>query len=291
MPFTIKIADVSDPVIDLSLRQLIKEATNATNLLPEKFLTANLDSGSSRKSFFLVAVENGQVIGCNAFLAYDFVINGIGHTGYQSCWTATHPQHQGKKVFSNLINEAKDMLKREGAGFIYGIANDSSNPIFTKRLGFTETETLVLRIPNLPGYKNSYLSGKAFPPVKNCVVNEEQVKAHKLLQYPNQIKEIRYNESWLWGKLLHKRKFGIRLPVFHVGGISLSSAGDLKGLLTEVFRQYNILFIQFVSCGSNTFNGSLKGWKKANMNGFIFYSLNIPEPEHLDLMVGVLDVF
>ncbi len=81
------------------------------------------------------------------------------------------------------------------------------------------------------------------------------------------------------------------LPVFHVGGISLSSAGDLKGLLTEVFRQYNILFIQFVSCGSNTFNGSLKGWKKANMNGFIFYSLNIPEPEHLDLMVGVLDVF
>lgn len=291
MPFTIKIADINDPEIDLSLRQLIKEANNARDLLPEKFLFTNLNSGASRKSFFLTAVEDGQIIGCNAFLAYDFIVNGFDHIGYQSCWTATHPKHQGKKVFSTIINETKEILKQEGAGFLYGIANNNSNPIFTRRLGFRETSTVVLRIPNFPGFRNSYLSVKAFQPIKNCIVNEKQVKAHKALQHPGHIKEIWYNKSWLWGKLVFKRKFGIKLPVFHVGGISLSSKNDLKGLLSEVFRQNNILFIQFVSCRSNGFNELLKGWKKANMNGFIFYGLNIPEPEHLDLMTGLLDVF
>jgi hypothetical protein len=224
-------------------------------------------------------------------LANDFVLNGINYGGYQSCWSATHPHHRGKKVFSNIITEAKNMLKQENAGFIYGIANNNSNPIFTKKLGFEETDSLILRIPNIPVYRNLLFTNRT-QHVKNvCVVNEEQVKRHKALQYPNEVKEVWYNKSCLWGKLIYKNKYGIKLPVFYVGGVSLFEENDLRGLVFEVFRQHRVLFIQILSCKTNSFNELLKGWKKSKMNGFIFYNLNMPKQEHLNLMIGVLDVF
>ena len=291
MSYTIKIVDINDSEVDLNLRRLLQVANKSTDILPEKFLSANLNSKASRASFFLAAVEHGKIIGCNGFLANDFVLNGVGYVGYQSCWSATDPHHQGKTVFTTIINEAKKILKEQGGGFLYGIANKRSNPIFTKKLGFEETDSLVLRIPNIPFYRNSYFTNKSQQIKNACIINEEQVKRHKALQYPNEVKEIWHNKSWLWGKLIYKSKYGIKLPVFYVGGVNLLKENDLRGLILEVFKQHPVLFIQVLSCKTNSFNELLKGWKRSKMNGFIFYNLNMPEPEHLNLMIGVLDVF
>lgn len=292
MNYEVKIADINDPVTDLALRELIKAANNSPELLPEKFLAKNLASNASAASFFLIAEEDNEIIGCNGFIANDFILNGNHYTGYQSCWSATHPLHQGKKIFTRIINEAKRILKEQGAGFLYGIANDRSNPIFTTKLGFTETASLVLRIPNIPFYRHRCINKMVVPGYQNaCLINEEQVMEHKRKQYPSEIKQIRFNESWLWGKLVNKKKYGIKWPIFYVGGVSLASEKDLPGLLSAVFRSYPVLFVQFFSCASNSFNPLLRNWKPAKMNGFIFYSLNISAVVHLNLMIGVLDIF
>lgn len=292
MSYNIKIADINDPEIDLALRNLIKRAYNADDLIPEKFLAANIESNASKPSFFLVAEEDKKIIGCNAFLANDFKLNEINYVGYQSCWSVTDPLYQGKAVFTNLINEAKGILKAEGAGFLYGIANNRSNPIITKKLGFIETPSLVLRIPNLPFAKYFYLTnGKLHNNRDACMINEEQVKDQKLMQFPSQVKTIAYNSSWLWGKLLHKKKFGIKCPVFYVGGIHIINEDDLKGLISRIFKEYPVIFVQFFSCKTNTFNILLKGWKKPNMNGFIYFNLNMPEFTHFNVMIGAIDIF
>jgi predicted N-acetyltransferase YhbS len=292
MNYTIKIADINDPLIDFSIRNLIKAANSSADLLPEKYLNVNLQSHASRPGFFLVAEENNEIIGCNGFLANDFLLNGINYTGYQSCWSATHPAHQGKKIFTAIITEAKKMLKEQGAGFIYGIANNRSNPIFTKKLGFTETASLVVRIPNIRIIRRYYFSGKTLDDNQHaCVINEEQVKEHKVLQYPDEVKTVSFKNSWLWGKLIRKKKFGLKLPVFYVGGIYLAAEQDLQELVSGIFKSYNVLFVQFFSCKTNSFNPLLRGWKRSKMNGFIFYNLNLPAFEHFNLMVGPLDVF
>ncbi len=292
MSYNIKIADVKDPGIDLALRNLIKSAYNSMGLIPEKFLAANISSNASKPSFFLVAEENGKIIGCNGFLANDFLLNGINYTGYQSCWSATDPQHQGKNIFTNLITEAKKILKAEGAGFLYGIANNRSNPIFTKKLGFIETPSLVLRIPNIWFVKQFYFTKAALPNNLNtCSIQEEQVMQHKLMQFPSEVKTINYNNSWLWGKLIKKKKYGIYWPVFYAGGIYLATEKDLSGLVSLIFKNYKVLFVQFFSCKTNTFNGLLRGWKPSKMNGFIYYNLNMPEVKHLNLMIGAIDIF
>lgn len=291
MSYTIKIADINSPGIDLALRNLIKAANNSPDLLPEKCLAANLDSNASKPGFFLVAEENNEIIGCNGFLANDFILNGINYVGYQSCWSATHPAHQGKNVFTTIINEAKKILKAQGAGFLYGIANNRSNPIFTGKLDFVETASLVLRIPDIPFVKHLYFTEKLLHNNSACIIDEAQVQKHKAAQFPSAVKVIRYNDSWLWGKLIHKRKIGFKLPVFYVGGVHLATEKDLQGLVSGVFKANKVLFIQLFSCKTNSFNILLKGWKRSKMNGFIFYNLNMPEFEHFNLMIGPLDIF
>lgn len=292
MSFTIKIADINDPATELALRKLIKSANNSSQLLPEKFLVNNLASKASKNSFFLVAEEDEKIIGCNGFLANDFVLNGTRYAGYQSCWSAAHPLEQGRNIFSTIINEAKKILKEQGAGFLYGIANDKSNPIFTKKLGFTETNSLVLRIPNIPGIWQSRIDDEVILSNSNaCMIDEIQVMEHKLMQYPSDIKVINFRQSWLWGKLLNKKKFGISVPVFYVGGVHLASEKDLKGLIASIFNSYVVVMVQFFSCASNAFNPLLKGWRKSKMNGFIFYNLNMPAFKHFNLMIGALDIF
>lgn len=292
MSYSIKIADFNNPDVDLALRNLIKVANNAVERLPENYLHANLQSNASKPSFFLVAEENNKIIGCNGFLANDFLLNGINYTGYQSCWSATDPNHQEKGVFTSIISAAKNILKEQGAGFLYGIANNRSNPIFTKKLEFTETGSLVLRIPNIPFFRQLYFNKAVVQDGKHaCMINEAQVLKHKLMQYPSDVKTVKYKNSWLWGRLIQKKKFGVKWPVFYVGGIQLAATDDLSGLVSEIFKLYNVLFVQFFSCKTNSFNCLLKGWKKSKMNGFIFYSLNIPEFEHFNLMIGPLDIF
>ena len=49
-------------------------------------------------------------MGCNAFIANDFNLNGREISCFQSCWSATHPNFQGRGIFISIQNEAKKIL-------------------------------------------------------------------------------------------------------------------------------------------------------------------------------------
>jgi len=292
MSHSITIADINDPSTDLAIRELIRAAYDAPDLIPEKMLAGSIQNNASKPGFFLIAMEENKIVGCNAFLPNDFLLDGNSYTGYQSCWSATHPQYRGKNIFSDIINEAKRMLKAEGAGFLYGIANEASNPIFTSKLGFTETPSRVLRMLNIPFIKGTYFTNETMGSDHHaCIINEGQVRDHKLKQFPADVKTVVHNDSWLWGKLLQKKKYGIRWPVFYVGGIHLASERDLKKLVAAVYASHKVAVIQFFSCQTHTANVLLKGWKKPAMNDFIFYNLNMPAFTHFNIMIGAIDIF
>ena len=291
MDITIETVNIDDEHVDFELRHLVKAAFIETALLPAGRLAGNIKSNASRPGFFLVAKENNTIVGCNAFLANDFTVNNMPYVGYQSCWSATHPDHRGKGIFAGIINEAKKKLKDEGAGFIYGLANDNSHPIFVNKLGVKEIASLVTRIPNLPLMKNFCVNNIAIDKVDVCQINEEQVKKHKALQFPSEVKTINYNDSWVWGKYITKVKFGIKIPVFYIGGIHLENENHLKHLTAEIFRQYSVFFIQALSCGTNNLTPLFNGWKKAKVNPFIFFNLNMPPVKHFNIMIGSIDIF
>ena len=142
MNYTIEQVDIQDEAVDAALRELFKAAFSSEKLLAPGYLAANTQSDASAPGFFLVAKEEGKIIGSTCFLANDFQLNEKQYVGYQCCWSATHPDHQRRGLLTDIINQAKEILKNKGAGFLYGIPNDNSLPVYTKKLNFTFCFTL-----------------------------------------------------------------------------------------------------------------------------------------------------
>lgn len=292
MNYTIEIAEINDENVETEIRTLIKAAFQTTAMLPANYLSNNIQSNSSQPGFFVVAKENGKIIGCNGFLANDFILNDKPYVGYQSCWSAIDPFYWGKGIFTEIINEAKRILINKGAGFLYGVPSENSLPAMVEKLNFSETPSLILRIPNIPIIRSFFFKKATLDKNNVCSIDEQQVAAHKAAQYPAEVKSFQFNKSLVWGKLVKKIKFGIKFPVFIVGGLQLDKETDLKFLLDEINKAHTVLFFQLISCESNSNNALFRNWKKAKyLKGFVFYNLTMPPFKHFNVMIGAIDVF
>lgn len=100
---------------------------------------------------------DGEVVGFDAFdgdrLAAHYAcipvrlcMFGKECTGLLSLNTATHPDYQGKGLFTQLANRTYDRGASLGHHGVYGIANANSTPGFTKKLGFALVSPLEARI-------------------------------------------------------------------------------------------------------------------------------------------------
>ena len=110
------------------------------------------------------ANPDGPAVGTNAWagdeLAAHYVtiplralVHGQEERGLLSLNTATHPDHQGKGLFTRLANATYERAAAEGYGFVVGVANANSTPGFTRKLGFQLVAPLLAMIgvgPVLP---------------------------------------------------------------------------------------------------------------------------------------------
>ncbi len=298
MSYSIQTVDIKDPQVEQQLINLLQDAFGSPTPVPQGHLYKNtVTSKASGQTIFLAAVEDGKIIGCNGYMATDFTIDGTIIPCYQSCWTATHSRHQGRKIFMNIMNGAKEVLKEKGAGFIYGLGNDNSHPILIKKLGFKEIPAIVTRIPNIPVFRNSYLNNTASLDMEELISGcfipvEEQIFDLKKNTWGNDILEIREGNSLIWGRLAKKPlKFGINLRYFYLGGMDLKELKDFPLMMQKIFEKFSVQYVQVVSAETNKFNALLKNWKSSKINGFILYELNSGAVEHLNLYYGAIDVF
>lgn len=99
----------------------------------------------------------GPAIGFNAYHSGDLAAHyvtipmegqfgGVTRRGVLSLNTATHPDHQGKKLFSRLAEKTYGVAAAAGYSFVVGVANANSIPGFTRKLGFQLVGTLDARL-------------------------------------------------------------------------------------------------------------------------------------------------
>ena len=95
----------------------------------------------------------GTVVGADAWdgerLAAHYVtcpvearIEGVPVKGLLSLNTATHPDHQGRGLFTRLAETAYAAGAAAGYGFVIGVANANSTPGFLRKLGFQDVGRL-----------------------------------------------------------------------------------------------------------------------------------------------------
>lgn len=104
-------------------------------------------------------VENpcGPVVGFNArhgerlvahyvCIPMSVAIDGQVRRALLSLNTATHPEFQGKGLFTQLAEMTYAAGAEEGMEFVYGVANANSTPGFVRKLGFSLVAPLESRI-------------------------------------------------------------------------------------------------------------------------------------------------
>jgi GNAT superfamily N-acetyltransferase len=110
---------------------------------PEFFRWKHLENPFGR-SFMLVAETDSRIVGLRAFMRWEFVVGERRFRAVRAVDTATHPDHQGKGIFSRLTLDALDTL-REQVDFIFNTPNDKSLPGYLK-MGWQVVGRVPIRI-------------------------------------------------------------------------------------------------------------------------------------------------
>jgi GNAT superfamily N-acetyltransferase len=79
-----------------------------------------------------VAVDGERIAGFRIFLRWEFERGGVVQRAVRAVDTATHPDYQGRGIFSRLTLHAIEELRRDGVAFVFNTPNDQSRPGYLK---------------------------------------------------------------------------------------------------------------------------------------------------------------
>jgi GNAT superfamily N-acetyltransferase len=100
-----------------------------------------------------VAVDpdgDGRIVGFRTFSRWRFERGGESVAAVRAVDTATHPDYQGRGIFTLLTRRALDELRDEGVAFVFNTPNDRSRPGYMK-MGWRLVERLpVAATPRSP---------------------------------------------------------------------------------------------------------------------------------------------
>jgi GNAT superfamily N-acetyltransferase len=92
------------------------------------------------RSMMLVAEADDRIVGLRAFMRWRFRSGARDVSAVRAVDTATHPDHQGRGIFSSLTREALDILEAD-TDLVFNTPNDKSLPGYLK-LGWVEVGTV-----------------------------------------------------------------------------------------------------------------------------------------------------
>ena len=84
-----------------------------------------------------VVERHGDIVAVRLFMRWHFVRGGTTVQAVRAVDTATHPDHQGGGLFSELTRHALEMCRSEGVAFVFNTPNAASRPGYLK-LGWRE---------------------------------------------------------------------------------------------------------------------------------------------------------
>jgi GNAT superfamily N-acetyltransferase len=96
------------------------------------------------RSPMLVAEDGGRIVGLRAFMRWEFHAGGGVIRAARAVDTATHPDYQGRGLFSRMTSLALDRL-REDTQLIFNTPNDKSLPGYLK-LGWQKVGAVPIRV-------------------------------------------------------------------------------------------------------------------------------------------------
>lgn len=253
---------------------------------------------ASQPSLHVAAMRGEEVIGFNAFISHDLILDGTSINCYQSCFTATSNHHRGKKVFQNILCAAHDILRARGAAFVLGFPNHNSHPLFTQKLGYREVSPLKVDVLNIPVRRNAFMrhNARAVQSLEAGAVlqNDPQLIDLKKRKYGNALLTAEIEGSIAWGVKRSTRRKGISIPYLDLGGVALQANEHLIPLMQRLRKEAGLIaYTQAVTTAGSSFNELFQDVQPANTNCLIIFDLNKKTEKDVafNFFNGVRDVF
>lgn len=132
------------------------------------------------RSPVLLAFEGGTLIGVRAFMRWSWQQNTVRFSSLRAVDTATHPDYQGKGVFSKLTKGLVKECLGSGDAFIFNSPNKKSMPGYLK-MGWKLAGRLPIRVQlKRPMSFLWNLTSRNSPDSREC----DPVSIQKLLEHP-----------------------------------------------------------------------------------------------------------
>jgi N-acetylglutamate synthase-like GNAT family acetyltransferase len=93
----------------------------------------------------LLAWDGSKLVGVRAFMRWRWKLGTSTREAVRAVDTATHPDYQGKGIFSKLTKASLETCKERGWHFVFNTPNDKSKPGYLK-MGWIEAGKLPLNI-------------------------------------------------------------------------------------------------------------------------------------------------
>ncbi len=98
----------------------------------EQLFSWKHDQNAFGPSYMWVATDGDRVVGLRAFMRWEFVRGGEVLRAVRAVDTATHPDYQGKGLFTAMTMHGLDEVKADGIDFVFNTPNDQSRPGYLK---------------------------------------------------------------------------------------------------------------------------------------------------------------
>jgi predicted N-acetyltransferase YhbS len=138
------------------IARLLRAAFPISNKFTEAFIDWQYNKNPDGKVVGYNAYKNGVLVAHYAVIPLKAKLFGKDENGLLSLNTATHPNHQGKKLFTTLAELTYKLAVDKGYSFVIGVANANSTPGFVNKLGFQLVGSLDAKL----GFGKIVSSGK-----------------------------------------------------------------------------------------------------------------------------------
>lgn len=135
MSYEYKPVETSDKAIQ-EIAELLRHVFPKAKKYSDEFIKWQYLKNPDGKVRGFNAYENGQLVAHYAMIPIVADVFGKSEKGFLSLNTATHPNHQGKKLFTTLADMTYKFAATDGGSFVIGVANANSTPGFVNKLGF-----------------------------------------------------------------------------------------------------------------------------------------------------------
>ena len=299
--YQVRLIDIDLPGVGDKVSSLLNTTFSLT--MPWETIKANTYYNnsivSSPQSFYVGAFAKEELVGFVAFKSHDFLYDGEVVNCFHHCFVATSRSMRGKGVFPSILAFGKAYLKTLGnVGFVFGVPNQFSGHVFEKLKYRNFGYFLKINVYPFPlifdtAFSNWDVNDTLYAD-KAFYQNDYQLIDAKQKSPGSNIIVFEDLGNVIWGRLKKRKKGGLSLIYFSVGGMIVNKPQFFKSTVKKLCKQHKVLFVQFLVHNTSIYKKLFKRPKPANHSEPLVIdevSIDLPAKPVFNFMPGIKDHF